>query len=81
MVSVIEGFYCTYIQGWIQRLKKGGHRGEIGGREYSMHSTLGGPGDMLPQRLYESASEAIQDHHNHTKFVASGVYLRRLIAW
>ena len=38
--------------------------------------TLGGSGDMLPQKIfrpYESTSEAIKDHHNHTKFVASGV--------
>ena len=38
--------------------------------------TLGGPGDMLPQKIfrpYESASEAIEDHLNYTKFVASGV--------
>ena len=42
-----------------------------------MHSVLGGSGGMLPQenlaRPYESASEAVGDHHNHTKFMAIGL--------
>ena len=53
MVSVIEGFYCTYIQGWIQRLKKGGHRVEIGGREYSTHRhSRGAWGHAPPENIY-----------------------------
>ena len=76
MVSVIEGFHCTYIQGWIQRLKREGTEWRLVGVNIARTDTLGGPGDMLPQKIfrrYARASEAIEDHHNHTKFVASRV--------
>ena len=41
-----------------------------------MHIVLGGCGGMLPQENflpYESASEAIGDHHNHAKIMATGL--------
>ena len=31
------------------------------------------PGKFVKFRPYESASEAVGDHHNHTKFMANGL--------
>ena len=54
-------------QGQIQRLKKVGGGGayiECGvDAAHIAHSVLGGLGKFRP---YESASEAVGDHHNHT---------------
>ena len=42
------------------------------------HSVLGGVGACSPRtvfkfKTYESTSEAIGDHHNHTNFMATGL--------
>ena len=47
-------------------------------RAHIPQSVVGGLGACSPRkifefRLYESASEAIGDHHNHTKFMATGL--------
>ena len=44
-------------------------------RERIMHSVLGRSGGMLLYefRRYESASEAVGDHHNHTKCLTTGL--------
>ena len=43
--------------------------------EHIMHSVLGRSGGMLLYkfRRYESASEAVGDHHNHAKCLTTGV--------
>ena len=70
------------------RLKKGGGPGHglvrpCGARsapncfrERIMHSVLGRSGGMLLYkfRLYESASEAVGDHHNYAKCLTTGLY-------
>ena len=44
-------------------------------RERIMHSVLGRSGGMLLYkfRRYESASEAVGDHHNHAKCFTTGL--------
>ena len=44
-------------------------------RERIMHSVLGRSGGMLLYkfRRYESASEAVGDHHNHAKCLTTGL--------
>ena len=44
-------------------------------RERIMHSVLGRSGGMLLYkfRRYESASEAVGDHHNHAKRLTTGL--------
>ena len=44
-------------------------------RELVMHSVLGRSGGMLLYkfRRYESASEAVGDHHNHAKCLTTGL--------
>ena len=53
-------------------------RGECSAHNYlalMMHSVLGGflehapPGKIFKFRPYESASEAVGDHHHHAKFI------------
>ena len=49
-------------------------RGVVCGRRVC--SVVGGSGGMLPQEnfeIYESASEAVGDHHNNAKFMAHSV--------
>ena len=56
--------------------KREGTEWRLVGVNIARTDTLGRPGDMLPQKIfrpYESGSETIKDHLNHTKFVASGV--------
>ena len=70
----------------MQRLKKGGGGGHTYGElvrraphQLSVRIQLGGglgacsPRKILKFRLCESVSEAVGDHHNHAKFVATGV--------
>ena len=47
-------------------------------RAYNAQRSIGGSGGMLPRKIfsfrpYESASEAVGDHHNHAKFMATGL--------
>ena len=75
-------------RGWIQQLKKGrGAHIEWGWCGHAAHavffcvrimqSVVGGSVGMLPKgnfdHNYQSASEAIRDHHNHAKFMATGL--------
>ena len=43
-----------------------------------VHSVLGGSRTCSPWKFrpYESASEAVGDHHNHAKFMATGMLLK-----
>ena len=50
-------------------------RAEFFFHERIIHSVLGRSGGMLLYkfRRYESASEAVGDHHNHAKCLATGL--------
>ena len=48
------------------------------------HSVVGGlgacsPREILNFRLYASASEAVGDHHNHAKFMATGQVIQHMV--
>ena len=47
---------------------------------YSADTTLGGSREkMFKLRPYESASEAIRDHRNYIKFMASEVVITQMV--